>query len=244
MEQLKGSRRVFLRGAVVGGTAAAGAALPLAALAQQTARPAAPPSTALAADSTPAGYLYLTPVEGAFVETLVEHMAPATKNIPGGMDIGLHTYIDRALGGNWGKGDRLYSQGPFKIGTPNQGYQLALNPSELVRAGILRVNESCTSKYGKNFDQITEQQREETLKALDAGTLSFNDGFQGKTFFDVLYQMINEGLFADPIYGGNKDKAAWKAIGFPGVVAVHAENIVKFKNKSFPAKPLSIADLA
>ena len=33
------------------------------------------------------------------------------------------TYIDRALAGSWGKGDRLYMQGPWARGTANQGYQ-------------------------------------------------------------------------------------------------------------------------
>ena len=26
-----------------------------------------------------------------------------------------------------------------------------------------------------------------------------------------------EGYFADPIYGGNRDMAGWKLVGFPGV---------------------------
>ena len=26
-----------------------------------------------------------------------------------------------------------------------------------------------------------------------------------------------EGFFADPMYGGNRDKVGWKMIGFPGV---------------------------
>jgi len=28
-----------------------------------------------------------------------------------------------------------------------------------------------------------------------------------------------EGFFSDPIYGGNKNKIAWKMIGFPGAYA-------------------------
>lgn len=245
MEQFKEARRVFLRGAVVGGTAAAGAALPLAGLAQQAAAPAPAPAAAVApTPDAPAGYIFLMPAEGAFMEALVEHMAPATKSIPGGMDLGLHTFIDRALADNWGKGDHLYMQGPFKVGVPNQGYQLASTPAELVRAGMRYTNESCMTKYGKSFDQITPEQREETLKGLESGSLALPNDFQSKTFFGLLYQMIVEGMFSDPIYGGNKDKVVWKAIGFPGVVAVHAENIVKFKNKPFPNTPLGIADLA
>ena len=65
-----------------------------------------------------------------------------------------------------------------------------------------------------------------------------------RTFFEALYQCVVQGIFADPIYGGNKDKAGWKLIGFPGVVATHAKNIVQYKNKPFPVTYLGIADLA
>lgn len=240
MEQFKDSRRTFLRGAVVGGTAAVGAAMPLAGIAQQTAlaAPAAP------AQPAPAGYAFLMPEEAAFMEALADHMVPADDKLPGGIDLGIATFIDRALAGNWGKGDRLYAQGPFKIGTPNQGYQLALSPSEMVRAGMLRTNESCTRQYGKTFDQLTADQKDEVLKGLESGKLAFDDGLPSTDFFSLLYQMVNEGMFADPIYGGNKDKAVWKAIGFPGVVETHARNIADYKNKPFPHNPLSIADLA
>ena len=43
---------------------------------------------------------------------------------------------------------------------------------------------------------------------------------------------------------GNRDKAGWKLIGFPGVIAVHRENVVKYKDKPFPSDPLSIADMS
>jgi gluconate 2-dehydrogenase gamma chain len=32
----------------------------------------------------------------------------------------------------------------------------------------------------------------------------------------MLLQNTKEGYFSDPIYGGNKDMAAWTMIGFPG----------------------------
>jgi gluconate 2-dehydrogenase gamma chain len=39
------------------------------------------------------------------------------------------------------------------------------------------------------------------------------------TFFDSLLSLAIEGYFSDPIYGGNKDMAAWRMIGFPGAYA-------------------------
>jgi len=43
---------------------------------------------------------------------------------------------------------------------------------------------------------------------------------------------------------GNAGKAAWKMIGFPGVVATHTRNITTYKNKRFPGEPLGIADVS
>jgi gluconate 2-dehydrogenase gamma chain len=53
-----------------------------------------------------------------------------------------------------------------------------------------------------------------------------------------------EGMFADPIYGGNRDKAGWKLIGFPGAIAVNAENVKKYRDKKYVVDPVSIADLS
>ncbi len=109
--------------------------------------------------------------------------------------LGLHTYIDRALAGNWGKGDRLYQQGPWQLGSPNQGYQLALSPAELMRAGILQTNAYCSKQYGgKSFDLASEAQREEVLKGLETGSLAFDGGPPSKVFFSMVYQLVMEGI--------------------------------------------------
>ncbi len=74
--------------------------------------------------------------------------------------------------------------------------------------------------------------------------LAFADGPDAKVFFSALYALVMEGMFADPIYGGNRDKAVWKMIGFPGVVEVNQQNIRDYKNKPFPVSPLGIADMS
>src|SRR5438552_16798750 len=132
-------RRDFLKGAVVGGAAAATATpaiIPERAQAQQPAQPAA-------------GYAFLNLDEAAFVEALVDHMVPADEHSPKGTDIGINVYIDRALAGAWGKGERLYMQGPWKQGLPGQGYQLPLTPADLYRTGIASANAYCVKSHGK-----------------------------------------------------------------------------------------------
>src|SRR5258708_17041275 len=173
-------RRDFVKGAVTGGAAAAtpGAAVPQEALAQQ-------PAAAAAAAATPpasATYAFLNLEEAAFVEALVDHMVPADDLTPKGTDLGLSVYVDRALAGAWGKGERLYMQGPWKQGTANQGYQLPLTPAQLYRAGIAATNAYCTKTYGgKPFDRLDDKQREEVLVGLSGGKITFQHGPPART---------------------------------------------------------------
>ena len=243
-------RRAFLKRAVVGGAVAVIVPQPQTAPAQQgapaPAQQVVPPPVQQAAPAlSPASvaYSYLNLEEQAFVETLVDHMVPADALSPKGTDIGINTYIDRALAGGWGKGERLYMQGPWKLGVPSQGYQLPLTPAELYRAGIAAANAFCVKTYGKSFDKITESQREEFLLGLQAGKVTFENGPPARVFFTTMYQTVMEGMFSDPIYGGNRNKAGWKIIGFPGVIAVHYQNVEKFRDKKYTTDPLSIADM-
>jgi gluconate 2-dehydrogenase gamma chain len=235
-------RRDFLKGAVVGGAAAAGGTsaivTPEVAQAQQPAAAASP------AAPEPAGYAFLNLDEAAFVEALVDHMIPADEISPKGTDLGVNTYIDRALAGAWGKGERLYMQGPWKQGSPSQGYQLPLTPAQLYRAGIEATNAYCRKAYGKSFDRIEAAQRQEVLIGLSTGKIAFDNGLPVRVFWNTLYQTVIEGMYSDPIYGGNRNKAGWAIIGFPGVIAVHRDHVEQYRGKPFPNKPLGISDMS
>lgn len=233
-------RRDFLKGAVVGGAAAATTTVAIAPPEPAQAQPAPPAANPPASP----GYEFLNLEEAAFVEALVDHMIPADELTPKGTDIGINIFIDRALAGGWGKGERLYMQGPWKRGTPSQGYQLPLVPAQVYRAGIEGTNAHCRKTYGKPFESITEQQREEVLVALSTNKITFENALPVRDFWSILYQTVMQGMFADPIYGGNRDKAGWKMIGFPGVIAVHRENVEKYRDKKYTAEILGIADLS
>jgi gluconate 2-dehydrogenase gamma chain len=240
MSETKIGRREFLTSVSVVGAASVHALAPVAAEAQTASQTPAVQHTAEAA-----GYTYLKPVEQAFVEALVDHMIPKDELTGSGTEIGIATYIDRALAGSWGKGDRLYKEGPWQRGTPNQGYQLPMTPAQLYRAGIEGSNAYCRKTFGKDFDRCTADQKEAFLKDLAAGKITLDGGLPGRAFFAVFYENVMEGMFADPIYGGNKDKVGWKMIGFPGVMANNAENVKKYSDgKKFTADPVSIADMS
>lgn len=232
-------RRDFLIRSMVG--AAGAAALPLQAAAQALPVPASGPAKAA---SQAAAYEWLRPAEQTFVEALADHLCPADATSPGGVALGLPVFFDRALAGAWGQGDRLYLQGPFQRGTANQGYQLGLTPAALFRAGTEGLSDYCTATYRRSFDALAVDVREELLKSLQAGKVVLSNGVPSDIYFAQLLQMFYEGMFADPLYGGNRGKTAWKMIGYPGVNTSNKVNIVRFKNKPYAPDPTSIADLS
>jgi gluconate 2-dehydrogenase gamma chain len=171
----KVGRREFLGGAGVAGAAAA-AATTLTPVAPAVAQQAAP---AAAAASQPAGYIFLQPQEAVFIEAVVDHMIPADELTPKGTDVGIATYIDRALAGSWGKGDRLYMQGPWPRGTANQGYQLPLTPAQLYRAAIAGCDAHCRNVYKQTFARATAEQKEAFLRELSGGKITLQGGLPG-----------------------------------------------------------------
>jgi len=230
-------RRGFLKAGLLGGAAAA------APLGAAVAAPATAPATApAAAPSAPAGWQFFRPSEAEFAEHLADHMVPADDLSPSGTALGIPVYIDRALAGAWGQGERLYLQGPFAPGTPNQGYQLPLTPAQLFRAGFESLDDALRRRHGRAFAQLDAAAKEAVLQALQAGQLPL--AVPTATWWAHTYQLVMEGLFADPVHGGNRDKAGWRLVGFPGVVQTHRRNIVAFRGKPFPHQPLGIADLA
>jgi gluconate 2-dehydrogenase gamma chain len=225
-------RRDFIKGAMIG-TAALAAGNPAPAAAQ------APASAG--ADAEP--LLTLTATEHAFIAAAVDTLIPADELSPSGSACGVATFIDRQLAGAYGMGARLYRQGPFTKGKPELGYQLALNPREFFRAGIESANDWSRQTYGKEFDRLSEQEREAALKAMEGDKAQF-PGFSSRMFFDALLQITMEGFFADPIYGGNRDMAGWKMVGYPGLPATYREEITKYFGKKYDKPPRSIADFS
>jgi gluconate 2-dehydrogenase gamma chain len=229
-------RRRFLQGA---GAVATALSTTLTAEAQPA--PAAERAAAPQAGNEP--LLTLTATEAAFLGAAYDTIIPADPLSPSGTDCGLVNYIDRQLAGAWGNGARLYRSGPFIAGKPEQGYQLSLTPREFFAAGIKAANEWSRKTYGKEFDRLSPADREAALKTMEASKAEFAD-VGGKQFFEALLQSAMEGFFADPIYGGNRDKVSWRMIGYPGLPAAYADKALEYRGKKVVLEPKSIADFS
>lgn len=234
-------RRKFLLGAGVAGTAAvAGLGHQDAVQAQVAPQPATAQATPGAG---PEPLLVLTLTEAAFISAAADTLIPADELSPSGSECGVTTFVDRQLASAWGGGDKMYRSGPFHQGKPEQGNQLPLTPREFFAVGIAAANEWSRTTHGKEFDRLSAEDRATALKTMEAGKAQFA-GVDAKTFFEALLAITMEGFFSDPMYGGNRDSASWKMIGFPGLPATYANVVDEYFNKRYVAPPQSIADFS
>lgn len=197
------------------------------------------PFAALPPEPLPGGRWYVfTPDEARMVEAVVDRLIPADELSIGGKEAGCASFIDRQLAGSYGTSDRLYMLGPFLPGLPTQGYQGSEGPLARYKAGLAALGQHVRAQFaGKGFADLAPADQDKVLADFEGGKV----GYPAATgFFNLMLQNTMEGFFADPIYGGNRDMAGWKFIGFPGA-RYDYRDYVTAHNQPFPLPPLSIA---
>src|ERR1700719_4022641 len=162
-------------------------------------------------------YLFFNNEELAFIEAAVERLIPKDEQWAGAVEAGVPNYIDKQLGGAWGAGERLYRSGSWQPGTQTQGYQLPFTPAELFRTALGAINNEL-SQANTPFDKMSADQQDSYIRGLETGWKN-PGGVPSDVFFAHLWEITLEGFFSDPVYGGNRDMASWRMIGFPGAYA-------------------------
>jgi gluconate 2-dehydrogenase gamma chain len=197
-----------------------------------------------AADSPPGvsgtDFLFFTPAERAVIEAIVDRLIPPDPTGPGAVQANVPFFLDRQLPGPYGRGDHFYLAGPWPKGAAEQGYQSRFSPAQMYRAAIAAIERHVG---GGGFAKLSDGDKDKLLKGMESGDVMLDGGVDSKAFFALLLQNTKEGYFSDPIYGGNKDMAAWKMIGFPGAhydyrewVSRHGER-VPFPTVGFKGRP-------
>ncbi len=185
------------------------------------------------------GYSYFTPEEAAFVEAAVARLIPADELGPGARELGCPLFIDHQLAGMYGRAERWYMRGPWAQGSDTQGYQSRMTPAQMYRAAIKAIDAYCQQNFDKkHFAQLSPDDQDKVLSGLESGDLKL-DGIDAKSFFKQFLLNTREGFFADPLYGGNKDMAAWKMIGFPGARYDYRDYVSKHGER-FTLPPVSL----
>ena len=93
----------------------------------------------------------------------------------------------------------------------------------------------------KPFAQLTAPQQDEVITALEGGKATGFTWPSAQAFFNTVRTHTMEGMFADPVYGGNKDFAGWQLIGFPGAVPIFSPQDMTSKEAQDKAAKLGLS---
>jgi len=208
------SRREFLLRAAVGAGAAAGAGLVPDAIAQnheQMEGGAAAPGS-----QHPSGTehgAFFNHADAATIAAFTERLMPNAPGKPGARDADVLNYIDLALAGAYSDLQDFY------------------------RRGLAQLEAHCRSTYKEPFVRLSPERQDEVITSLEEGKTSGFTYPSAREFFNTLRTHTMEGMFADPLYGGNKDFAGWKLVGFPGAQAIFTPGDLQSK-QAFVREPI------
>ena len=66
--------------------------------------------------------------------------------------------------------------------------------------------------------------------------------FEAAQFFHVLRRGTMEGMFSDPVYGGNRDMVGWRLVGYPGAQRAFLPSEIRVEG-GYPREPWGLLDL-
>ena len=167
---------------------------------------------------------FFSRAEALIVAAATSRIFPSDEAGPGASEAGVVVYIDRQLAGPWGRDRYRYTQEPFEENAPAEfGYQGRATPRQIYRQGLQEL---------KGFDGLTPIEQDQKLTQIEK-TL----------FFSLLRQNTIEGMFCDPMHGGNIDMVGWQLIGFPGPRMSNYDEVDQHYGEAFRPKPVSLREV-
>jgi gluconate 2-dehydrogenase gamma chain len=92
---------------------------------------------------------------------------------------------------------------------------------------------------GKTFSQLDQAQQEALLKAAEAGKLEL-ENIPPRNSLPAARRNAHGVFLRSPSYGGNKNMAAWRMIGYPGARADYTD-WVEVRDRPYPLPPVDLA---
>lgn len=232
------NRRKFLQisGFVTGAAALAPAATSLAA--QSAASHAG--HNANDAPLNRARMFFTNALEFSTLSEAAERIFPKDDNGPGAKELAVPYFIDNQLAGAWGYNAREYTAGPHFPGAPTQGYQTPLLRRDIFKQGLKALNEAAQKRYKKDFPKLKGPEQDEILKLCEAGQIP-TAGFSSAYFFSLLKDAVVAGVYADPMYNGNKNMDGWRLKDYPGAQMSYTHMIDSDKFEKI--EPISMSSM-
>jgi len=209
------SRREFLVRAAVGAGAAASAGLVPDAIAQNhDMQMEGGPSVPGMQHPTGGEHgAFFNHADAATIAAFTERIMPSAPDKPGAREADVLNYIDLALAGAYSELQDFY------------------------RRGLASLDSYCRSMYKESFVHLAPDKQDEVITALEADKATGFTFPTAREFFSILRTHTMEGMFADPLYGGNRDFVGWRLVGFPGAQAIFTPSDLQSK-QAFVRAPI------
>ena len=166
---------------------------------------------------------FFTETEALIVAAAATRIFPSDDSGPGAREAGVSIYIDRQLAGSYGRDRFRYTQPPFEDAPRELGYQGEKTPRQIYREGLQGL---------KGFHLLPPKEQDKSLQQIESSI-----------FFAILRQNTIEGMFCDPMHGGNAGMVGWQLIGFPGPRMSNFDEIEKYYGQAFRPKPASLSEI-
>jgi gluconate 2-dehydrogenase gamma chain len=166
---------------------------------------------------------FFNETEALIVSAAAARIFPNDESGPGAREAGVAIYIDRQLAGPYGRDRFRYTHPPFEEGPPELGYQGKATPREIYREGLKNL---------KDFHLHPPEKQDDALHQIESSY-----------FFQLLRRNTIEGMFCDPVHGGNAGLIGWQLLGFPGPRMSNYDDIEKHYGEPFRPKPASLREV-
>lgn len=161
--------------------------------------------------------------EARTITAACERIFPSDATGPGATEAGVVIFIDRQLAGPYGRDKYRYTKDPWVDSVPEHGYQGKENPQEIYRQGL---------KDLANFASLSIEEQNEKLASMER-----------TRFFQLLRTHTIEGMFSDPMHGGNAGLIGWQLIGYPGPQMSYRDEVDKHFGQPYRPKPRSLEQI-
>ncbi|QHW30477.1 gluconate 2-dehydrogenase subunit 3 family protein [Paenibacillus rhizovicinus] len=172
-------------------------------------------------------------------EAAAERIYPKDDSGPGAKELGVAFFIDHQMASAYGMNAREYMSPPFYKSEATQGYQLSFKRRELVALGLDSLNVYSNDKHQKGFPDLTPEEQDQVLSDFEKDVVQIK-GVPASTFFTYFLNLTIEGVYADPLYGGNKNMDGWRMRNYPGNQMSFTDTIDK--EDFVKMEPLSLSD--
>ncbi len=166
---------------------------------------------------------FFTAAEARVVAAACERIFPSDDSGPGSTEAGVVIYVDRQLAGPYGRDKYRYTKGPWVESVPEHGYQGKASPQQIYRESIPLLGD---------FTTLSPAAQDEKLHSIEKSV-----------FFEMLRTHTIEGMFCDPMHGGNAGLIGWQLVGYPGPLMSFRDDLEKFRGVPFRRKPVSLAQV-